>query len=344
MLDRAGLQVAKWNNRLPADAERLVRLMDDHRLTHLTSWSRRAGPTYICGPHRSVIDHVFTRTSQATSVARLAGRDSFRLAAWRSGGYHVALSGVLPLAKFTTLNAGRQKSTRTWDQDSLVRLCQDPTSAPSLAVRHQVATLLPACCNIEDLNLSLTQVLQTHLPATTRPSRLAPWQTAAMRAGIRVMWQHYRSWRQTASGTGRTIWQAWMHYAKFKRAHKDFRSAGRQARSEWYQDRLGDLQAHARRKDARSLYQGVRRLAPKSKQVAVQLRSSAGQLLSPQQQVSLLRTHYEGVYANTLPDPPRDPDMPPLQLTEVDLFAAIRALKTHKAVPAHLAPIAAWKL
>ena len=51
-----------------------------------------------------------------------------------------------------------------------------------------------------------------------------------------------------------------------------------------------------------------------------------------------------GFYANTLPDPPRDPDMPPLQLTEVDLFAAIRALKTHKAVPAHLAPIAAWKL
>ena len=341
---RAGLQVAKWNNRLPADAERLVRLMDDHGLTHLTSWSRRAGPTYICGPHRSVIDHVFTRTSQATPVARLAGRDSFRLAAWRSGGYHVALSGVLPLAKFVTLNAGRQKSARTWDQDSLVRLCQDPTSAPSLAIRQQVASLMPACCSIEDLNRSLTQVLQARLPATTRPSRLAPWQTAAMRAGIRVMWQHYRSWRQAASSTGRAIWQAWMHYAKFKRAHKDFRSAGRQARSAWYQDRLGDLQAHARRKDAHSLYRGVRSLAPKSKPVAVQLRSSSGQLLSPQQQVSLLRAHYEGIYANTLPDPPRDPDMPPLQLTEVDLLAAIRALNTHKAVPAHLAPIAAWKL
>ena len=197
---------------------------------------------------------------------------------------------------------------------------------------------------VEDLNRSLTQVLQARLPATTRPSRLAPWQTAAMRAGIRVMWQHYRSWRQAASSTGRAIWQAWMHYAKFKRAHKDFRSAGRQARSAWYQDRLGDLQAHARRKDAHSLYRGVRSLAPKSKPVAVQLRSSSGQLLSPQQQVSLLRAHYEGIYANTLPDPPRDQDMPPLQLTEVDLLAAIRALNTHKAVPAHLAPIAAWKL
>ena len=101
---RAGPQVAKWNHRLPADAERLPRLMDDHALTHLTSWSRRSGPTYVCGDQRSVIDHVFTRMTQAVPIARLAGRDPFRIAAWRSGGFHVALSGVLPLVRFAALN------------------------------------------------------------------------------------------------------------------------------------------------------------------------------------------------------------------------------------------------
>ena len=36
--------------------------------------------------------------------------------------------------------------------------------------------------------------------------------------------------------------------------------------------------------------------------------------------------------------------MPSLQLDEVELRTALGALKTHKAVPAHLAPIVAWKL
>ena len=100
---------------------------------------------------------------------------------------------------------------------------------------------------------------------------------------------------------------------------------------------------HSKR-DARSLCQGVRNLAPKTKRVAVQLRGSNGQLLSPPQQAALLLKHYETVYANTMDDPPRASEMPPLQLSEVDLKTAIIFFKTHKAVPAHLAPIAAWKL
>ena len=36
--------------------------------------------------------------------------------------------------------------------------------------------------------------------------------------------------------------------------------------------------------------------------------------------------------------------MPPLQLDALELRAALDALKAHKAVPAHLAPVAVWKL
>ena len=78
-----------------------------------------------------------------------------------------------------------------------------------------------------------------------------------MRAGIKVMWQHYRNWRQAATRTGRAIWTAWAHYAKFQKARKDFRKAGRLVRKAWFQDRLDELQSHAARQDSRSLFQGV---------------------------------------------------------------------------------------
>ena len=103
-----------------------------------------------------------------------------------------------------------------------------------------------------------------------------------MREGIRAMWQHYRGWRQAANRTGQAVWKAWAHYVKFHRAHKDFRRAGRLARRAWFQDRLDELQlyTHANKKDARSLLQGVRALAPKKRQTAFQLRSADGHILA----------------------------------------------------------------
>ena len=341
---RAGPQVAKWNHRVPADAERLPRLMDDHALTHLTSWSRRSGPTYTCGDQRSVIDHVFTRMTQAVPLARLAGRDPFRIAAWRSGGFHVARSGVLPLARFAALNQSPVQVRLSWDQATLLHLCREPSSTLAITVQQQVAALLPECHSIDSLNHCLLQVLRRCLPPAARQSRLAPWQTPSMRAGIRVMWQHYRDWRQATNRTGRAIWQAWVHFVKFRQAHGDFRRAGRQARSAWFQGRLDELQQHAQKKDARSLFQGVRTLAPKKPQTAVQLRSADGRILSPSQQADVLAKHYRKIYTRTLPDPAREVQMPPLQLDELELRAALDALKTHKAVPAHLAPVVVWKL
>ena len=111
-----------------------------------------------------------------------------------------------------------------------------------------------------------------------------------MREGIRAMWQRYRGWRQAANRTGQAVWKAWAHYVKFRRAHKDFRRAGRQARRAWFQDRLDELQLHASKKDARSLFRGVRALAPKKRQTAGQLRSAEGH--SPVQQAALLGKHY----------------------------------------------------
>ena len=110
------------------------------------------------------------------------------------------------------------------------------------------------------------------------------------------MWQHYRQWKAAARGTTATIWKVWFHYAKFQKAHRAFRSAGRFAKKQWYQGRLDELNKHARRHDVRALYQGVRTLAPKSRRVHVQLRDKDGHVITPAEQAALLQCHYEAVY------------------------------------------------
>ena len=127
----------------------LPHLLDDHDLMHLTSWSRRAGPTYICGDYRSMIDHVFARHAHAAPIARLAGRDTFRLAAWRQGGYHVALS-VSSLGLDLSLSTGHPHRS--------VDSCKASAD----------------CQSIEELNSALLEAVQHHLPATAKSSRLAP--------------------------------------------------------------------------------------------------------------------------------------------------------------------------
>ena len=89
-----------------------------------------------------LIDHVFTRTAQAVPTARLAGTDPVRLATWRSGGYHVALSGVLPLVRFVALNSLAVQVHKAWDQSALLQLCKDPSSTVAVAIRQQVTSLL----------------------------------------------------------------------------------------------------------------------------------------------------------------------------------------------------------
>ena len=67
-------------------------------------------------------------------------------------------------------------------------------------------------------------------------------------------------------------------------------------------------------------------------------------MITPAEQAALLKRHYEAVYTGQQPQPDRAEQMPPLQVTEEQLQKALSLMPTHKAVPLHLAPLAAWKL
>ncbi|CAE7664432.1 unnamed protein product [Symbiodinium sp. CCMP2592] len=131
---RAGRVVTKWNGRLPADASRLTKLLDDHELTHLNSWTRRAGPTYVCGEQRSLIDHVLTRHTQAHS--------------WR------VVLGVTPLF----WPPGVQAGDTPFNSDSLLQ---------GLAARHTMQDL--SDCITRVLRLHLPWIPQRQVGALANP-------------------------------------------------------------------------------------------------------------------------------------------------------------------------------
>ncbi|CAE7772472.1 pol [Symbiodinium sp. CCMP2592] len=341
---RAGRIVTKWTGRLPADAPRLARLLDDHDLLHLNSWSRRAGHTYVCGDQRSLIDHVLTRSTQAHPLARQTGRDPMTIAAWRAGGRHVPLSGILPLTRFASLNKAPTVRPRSWNKEDLMQLLSEPQCPQAIQLRRTVHHDIQNCRSVQEINDCLTSALQLHLPPRAGSTRLAPWQSPAMQGGIRAMWTHYRQWRQAASRQTSTIWRAWFHYAKFQKAHRDFRRAGRLAKHAWYSDRLHELGMHARRHNIRALYQGVRQLAPKKRYTQAQLRAPDGGLISPEKQAHLLSAHLRSSYTGQFCQPERAETMPSLNMDTAALSSALAGLSVHKAVPEHLAPIAAWRL
>ena len=252
--ERAGPKVAHWNSRLPSDASRLIHLLEDYDLIHLNSWTRRMGPTFIWGDTRTLIDHVFTRSHSADSLARQTGRDKLRIGEWRQGGKHIPISGVMHLRRFAALNLAPSQPKVSWDKSTLLQLVKDPEDPRAQAILQQVARNIEKCSSVQEINDCLVEASGDYAPAGAKAKTTAPWQQATLDTSVKDMWSHYRQWKAAAQGTTAAIWKVWFHYARFQKAHRAFRSAGRIAKQSWYQGRLDELNKHARRHDVRALY------------------------------------------------------------------------------------------
>ena len=236
--ERAGPRVATWNSRLPSDASRLVHILEDHDLIHLNSWSKKMGPTFIWGDSQTLIDHVFTRSDSADSLARNTGRDKLRVGEWRKGGKHIPISGAIHLRRFAALNRKPHPPKVGWDRTTMLQLVKDPEDPRARAIIKQVEGDIVHCSTVQDINDCLVKASDAHAPAGARASKTAPWQMATLDTSVREMWSHYRQWKAAARGTTAAVWKVWFHYARFQRAHRAFRKAGRIAKQRWYLDEL----------------------------------------------------------------------------------------------------------
>ena len=319
-------------------------LLEDHNLVHLNSWSKRMGPTFIWGETRTLIDHVFTRCESADSLARYTGRDQLRIGEWRKGGKHLPLSGTIHLRRFAALNRSPRPPQTGWDKSTLLQLVRTPEDPRAHALVAQVRDTIDQCSNVQEINDCLVLAASTHAPAGTQ----------AM-AKARGRWPHWILVSKICGSTtanGKLLPEALPPPS----GRSGSTMPGSKERTEPFDQRVDLLGSNGTKgglmnstsmlvvHDARALYQGVRSLAPKSRRVHVQLRDKDGHVITPAEQAALLQRHYEAVYTGLQPQPTRSTQMPALQVTEEQLERALSLMPTHKAVPLHLAPLAAWKL
>ncbi|CAE6931286.1 unnamed protein product, partial [Symbiodinium sp. CCMP2456] len=137
---------------------------------------------------------------------------------------------------------------------------------------------------------------------------------------------------------------------RFRKAHRAFRRATRDAKVAWLRTQVACMEQSARKGDTRALFQLASRICPKQRRKTLQLRGAQGQILSHPEQVEVLRSFYTDLYTSGHQDSPSLSD--PLRSDCCDgLFAclnpelvtpALRRLSPHKAAPAHLAHTSIW--
>ena len=326
------------------DQHLLQKLLEDHQLIQTNSWTRKAGPTYLHHAGHSLIDHLIIWQSQADNLARQAHPIPTKLAAWRQGGRHLPIAGTYRLQTFHSLNRPTT-ARKDWDHWTLVQKCQDWWDPQIAQLRHLVGYNLCQVCNVDDLDRMLVAQATTVFPPVAQPCRLAVWQTPVMRGGLKAMWQAYKEeWRKPSGAGLRSVLQAWRSFQLFQSKQKAFRKAGKEARQQWFRNRLLDLQTAAQSQDTRRLYAGIRSIAPKTRKIAVQLRDSQGCLQDASTQAEQLHRHYTRVYTtpepHTLPSPPTRIHM---QVETEEVYQALLRLPAHKATPTGKASTSLWR-
>ncbi len=140
--------------------------------------------------------------------------------------------------------------------------------------------------------------------------------------------------------------QGWRHAARFLKLHKLFRKNGRRKRRDLFEGCLADAAQAEKAGDRQSLYNAIRRLAPRTARPRTQLRGDRGQLLSSTEEQQAFLQYCQDLFAPPDATTPHwiAQDGEPVPLTETELRVALKGLSSKKAVPRHTAAMLAWKL
>ncbi|CAE7266338.1 unnamed protein product [Symbiodinium microadriaticum] len=215
-----------------------------------------------------------------------------------------------------------------------------------LPVLASIPAKVARATDITSLNQMLIQCASEVFPPSKGPHRLALWQNPSMAVGIKGMWEAYRQWKQLANAQSGNALQTARAYQTFKQAHKAFRQEGKACKKQWFNARIGDIQAAARSGDARALFAGVRAVAPKQSKLKVQLRDSKGQLQSAGEQIQQLEKHYRKLYAADADPKVAGETRAPvtLRIEPAAMTRALAQLSPHKATPPGQATNSVWTL
>ena len=176
-----------------------------------------------------------------------------------------------------------------------------------------------------------------------------PWQQHQVQESIQHLWSKWRAFKQVRKQGLRGWFQAWRAWKAFDKQYRTHQKRCKQARRAVLLQAMEEAELHARTHNSRGLYQIIKRLAPKQARKRMQLRGQDGQMLTPDQELSLLTQHFSQRFKA---EQPEDVEMATrtwegrgdFPLDAATLCHYIQQVPRRKAVPQGHPPSVSWRL
>ena len=165
----------------------------------------------------------------------------------------------------------------------------------------------------------------------------------AFRVTAKSVWHLYHTLKQPRVCAPREIFEKWKLAAAFARASKILRKQSHSLKKQFYESQVEQAEHAANHNDQRSLFLIIKRLSPKSHNIACRLRGSDGHLLTGPEQMQRIVAYGNETFAAKDDEHPRIPLATALRISSQDIAQELRKLGVSKAVPRHIAPAAVWK-
>ena len=335
---------------LPASnhSPELQQLLSDERLCALNTWhAGRHKHTYVAPDHRSQIDFVITRCTEARGRAKhCSPLTAFPVAGWRQAG-HRPLQAELwlrPFGRTAPVSTAPQPRCHLEALQNAVASQTEPALAMQQYVEERVQQLPPMDANSlqATLNHILWHAAEHHFPYQPGIDRRI-YAQPQYKASARHTWDLYARLKLPGRATIANVWAKWRLLTAFRRASKALTHQSKILKRAFYDQQIEEAESAAKRGDQRTLHMIVKRLAPRSHKTVSRLQDPQGRLLGAAAEMQAIMQHGQSTFAS-LPDiaslllPSR-----PLQVAPHKLQQELRALKLRKAVPQHIAPAAVWR-
>ncbi|CAE7243260.1 Pol, partial [Symbiodinium necroappetens] len=292
-----------------------------------------------------IIDFIITRQRTAHLQAKRAYSDhTFPVGGSRLSG-HYPVRAQLPMQSYHKPPSQDGPAMPPIDLPALqTAVCRNTPEAQQtqacIAVQLQQVDTTNLVSVHRHVNRILLEVAAAAFPKQPPADNRVSAQPA-FRVTARSVWHMYRNLKQPRVCTPREIFEKWKLAAAFARASKILRKQSHYLKKQFYESQVDQAEQAANHNDQRSLFLIIKRLSPKSRNIACRLRGSDGHLLSGPEQMQRIVAYGNATFAAKDDDHPRIALTTSLQISAQDIAQELRKLGVSKAVPRHIAPAVA---
>eukprot|EP00435_Cladocopium_sp_Y103_P064539 s128_g26.t1 len=366
----AGTSFYTWQNQPTegashSDSGAFEQLLMHHDLCVLNAWNQKDGPTFLGPMATSRIDFIICRQKQMDGMARDTSllRNMPMIPA--SCGHVPVVATLLrcwipykPAAvdhKFTFQHRMLSRHLHMHNDPAWMTLLSDTQQklhhVHALQQDQQYSPDIPASspCRSEEHLVRMHAVLSDsfHDFVTAQPKLCKqPASPDLFQTTVECKWKYWHHLKSLHKLTLSNLFSAWKCWAKFSVLGKSQTAAAKQRKIAKVKTLTQQAGCAAARHDLFKLYQLVNRFTPKQKRSRIQLRTSAGGIASPTEELAILRAYVKRIWHDPVAKPilplchPTPPGVP---FTQLELANALRQAPVVKAVAQPFPPNLLWR-